>query len=67
MDESKRLAIKFLEKEVKTYRALALYLSKNDVKMHACVGAKKVVISPAFYKDRMKEAKKLVHELKKTN
>jgi mevalonate pyrophosphate decarboxylase len=67
MDESKRFAIKFLEKEVKTYRALALYLSKNDVKMHARVGAKKVVISPAFYKDRMKEAKKLVHELKKTN
>ncbi|HLZ51437.1 MAG TPA: hypothetical protein VKP61_11835 [Candidatus Acidoferrum sp.] len=65
MDESKRLAIKFLEKEVKTYRALALYLSKNDVKMHARVGAKKVVISPAFYKDRMKEAKKLVHELRK--
>jgi hypothetical protein len=65
MDESKRLAIKFLEKEVKTYRALALYLSKNDVKMHARVGAKKVVISPAFYNDRMKEAKKLVHELRK--
>jgi hypothetical protein len=35
--------------------------------MHARVGAKKVVLSPAFYKDRMKEAKKLVHELKKTN
>ena len=65
MDESKRLAIKFLEKEVKTYRALALYLSKNDVKVHARVGAKNVVISPAFYKDRMKEAKKLVHELRK--
>lgn len=65
MDESKRFAIKFLEKEMKTYRALALFLSKNDVKMHTRVGAKNVVISPAFYKDRMKEAKKLVHELRK--
>jgi hypothetical protein len=67
VNNSIRHAVKFLEKEVRTYRALALFLSKNDVKMHARVGAKKVVLSPAFYKDRMKEAKKLVHELKKTN
>jgi hypothetical protein len=28
MDESKRRAIQFLEKEIKTYTALALFLSK---------------------------------------
>ncbi len=31
------------------------------------VGAKKVIISPSFYKERMKEAKKLVYELRKPN
>jgi hypothetical protein len=31
------------------------------------VGEKKVLSSPTFYKDRMKEAKKLVYELRKPN
>jgi hypothetical protein len=55
MDESKRMAVKFLEKEIKTYLALSLFLSKKDVE---------VLISPAFYQERMKEAKKIVTELK---
>ena len=67
MDESKRSAIGFLEKEIKTYKALSLFLSKKDLKEHVRVGGEKVVISPAFYKDRMKEAKQIVSELKKTN
>lgn len=67
MDESKRSAISFLEKEMKTYKALSLFLSKKDLENHVRVGGKKVVISPAFYKDRMKEAKKIVSELKKKN
>jgi hypothetical protein len=67
MDESKRGAISFLEKEMKTYKALSLFLSKKDLEDHVRVGGKKVVISPAFYKDRMKEAKKIVSELKKKN
>ncbi len=67
MDESKRRAIKFLEKEIKTYRALSLFLSKEGIKEHVRVGEKKVLISPIFYKERIKEAKKLVNELRKPN
>jgi len=66
MDESRRHAIAFLEKEIKTYLALSLFLSKRGIKVHLLLGAKKVLISPSFYKDRMKEAKKLVYELKRT-
>ena len=32
MDESKRRAVQFLEKEIKTYTALALFLSKKASK-----------------------------------
>lgn len=65
MDESRRLAIQFLEKEIKTYLALSLFLSKRGIKADVRVGKKKVLISPSFYKERMKEAKRLVHELRK--
>lgn len=65
MNDSSRHAIKFLEKEIKTYLALSLFLSKRGIKADVRVGAKKVLISPSYYKERMKEAKKLVHELKK--
>ena len=65
MDESRRLAISFLEKEIKTYLALSVFLSKKGIKADVRVGAKKILISPSFYKERMKEAKKLVYELKK--
>ncbi len=34
MDESKRHAVQFLEKEIKTYKALALFLSKEEIKKH---------------------------------
>jgi hypothetical protein len=67
MDESKRHVVKFLEKEIKTYTALALFLSKKNIKEHVRVGAKKVLISPAFNKERVKEAKKLVYELRQPN
>jgi hypothetical protein len=67
MDESKRRVVKFLEKEIKTYMALSLFLSKKGIKEHVRVGEKKVLISPSFYKERMKEAKKLVYELRKRN
>ncbi len=65
MDESRRHAIRLLEKELKTYSALSLFLSKRGLKADVRVGNKKVLISPAFYKERMKEAKKLVHELRR--
>jgi hypothetical protein len=67
MDESKRRVVKFLEKEIKTYKALSLFLSKKGIKEHVRLGEKKVLISPSFYKERMKEAKRIVYELRKPN
>jgi hypothetical protein len=67
MEESRRHAIEFLEKEIKTYLALSLFLSRRGIKRDVRLGERRVLISPAFYKERMKEAKKLVHELKKQN
>jgi hypothetical protein len=65
MDESKRQAVRFLEKEIKTYIALALFLSKEGIKQRVQVGEKDVLIGPTYYKDRMKEARKLVNTLRK--
>ena len=48
MDESRRHAIDFLEKEIKTYLALSLFLSKRGIKKDLRLGEKKVLISPAF-------------------
>jgi hypothetical protein len=67
MDESKRRAIQFLEKEIKTYTALALFLSKEGIKHRVRLKNSIVLLSPAFYKERIKEAKKLVNDLKKPN
>ena len=67
MDESKRRVIQFLEKEIKTYTALALFLSTKGIKERMRVGGKEIVISPNFYKERIKEAKKLVDQLRKSN
>ena len=65
MQGSKRRVVKFLEKEIKTYTALSLFLSKKGVAEHVRIGEKKVLINPTFYKERMKEAKKLVSELRR--
>jgi len=67
MDESSRRVIQFLEKEIKTYAALSLFLSKKNIREHLRVGDKRVLLSPTYYKDRVKEAKKLVNELRKSN
>lgn len=66
MNPSRRHAIAFLEKEIKTYLALSLFLSKRGIKTDLLLGKKKTLISPAFYKERMKEAKELVYELRST-
>ena len=64
--EFQRQVIRFLEKEIKTYIALALFFAKRDVKEHVRAGGdKKVPIGPKFYKQRMKESKKLVDELRR--
>lgn len=65
MSEWKRRVVKFLEKEIKTYAALSLFLSKKGIKEHVHVGERKVLISPMFYKERIKEAKRLIFELRK--
>lgn len=64
MDEAKRQAVQFLEKEIKTYIALALFLSKEGIKERVQVGTDKVLISSSYYMERMKEARKLVNELR---
>jgi hypothetical protein len=65
MDESKRQAVQFLEKEIKTYEALALFFSKEGIKERVVVGDKEIVLSPTYYKARMGEARKLVNDLRK--
>jgi len=66
VDESKRQAVQFLEKEIKTYIALALFLSKNGIKERVSIGDIDVLISPSYYKERMREARSLINELRKT-
>ena len=67
MDESRQRVVQFLEKEIKTYGALALFLAKKDIKEKFRVGDKRAYLSPTYYKERVKEARKLVNELRKTN
>jgi hypothetical protein len=67
MDESKRHAVEFLEKEIKTYIALALFLSKEGLKERVQLGDKEVLIGPTYYKERMREARKIVNQLRKPN
>jgi hypothetical protein len=65
MDESKRKAIQFLEKEIKTYIALALFLSRTGIKERVRMADQEVLIGPTYYKERMTEARKIVNELRK--
>jgi hypothetical protein len=67
MDESKRHAVEFLEKEIKTYKALALFLSKEEIKKHLPARDRQGLIHPTYYKERMREAKKLIRELRAEN
>jgi len=67
MDASKRLAVEFLEKEIKTYIALALFLSKEGIKERVQMDDKEVLIGPSYYKERMREARKIVNELRRPN
>jgi hypothetical protein len=67
VDESKRQAVRFLEKEIKTYIALALFLSKEGIKERVQLEDKEVLIGPAYYKERMREARKIVNALRNLN
>jgi len=65
MDESKRHAVQFLQKEIQTYKALALFLSKEEIKKHLrATDREEGLICPTYYKERMREAKKLIRELR---
>jgi hypothetical protein len=63
MHDSNQRVVSFLEKEIKTYAALSLFLSKKGVRQQLRAGANKDLSSPAFYRDRMREAQKLVCDL----
>jgi hypothetical protein len=65
MDESKRKAVQFLEKEIKTYIALALFLSRKGIKERVQMIDQEVLIGPTYYKERMREARKIINELRK--
>ena len=65
MDKSSRRVVQFLEKEIKTYAALSLFLMKKGLNGRVRVGDKRILRSPTYYKDRVKEAKLLVNELRK--
>ena len=67
MDESKRRAVRFLKKEIETYKALALFLSKAEVRKQLRVKDKKGLTRPAYYTKRIQEARKLVKELGKSH
>jgi hypothetical protein len=67
MDNSSRRVIQFLEKEIKTYAALSLFLMKKGINEHVRVEDKRILLSPTYYKDRVKEATMLVNELRKAN
>jgi hypothetical protein len=45
------MAIDFLEKEIKTYIALALFFSNDGIKERLLVGAKKVTINGSCYEN----------------
>ena len=67
MNDSKQRVVEFLEKEIKTYAALSLFLSRKCTLESMNARDRQSLMHPAFYKDRMKEAKKLVTELTKSN
>ena len=66
MGKSKQKALRFVQKEIKTYRALALFLSKRGVGDRVRSERKAILINPTFYKQRISEAEKLVSELRDT-
>jgi hypothetical protein len=67
MNDRKQRVVQFLEKEIKTYAALSLFLSKKSILAGLHARDKQALLQPAFYKERMKEARKLVAEFKKSN
>jgi hypothetical protein len=66
LNDRKQRVVQFLEKEIKTYAALSLFLSKKSTLDRLHARDKQALLQPAFYKERMKEAKRIVHELRRS-
>jgi hypothetical protein len=67
MDDPITQTVQFLEKEIKTYEALARFLTKKGIEEHVTAGSGSVLDSPVFYKERITEATKLVSAIKKSS
>jgi len=65
MEVTQQRVIQFLEKEIKTYAALQLFLVKEGVKQRVRLGDTGLFLGPSFYRDRVREAKRLVSDLRK--
>jgi hypothetical protein len=66
VDASKQRAVRFLKKEIETYKALALFLSKAEIKRHLRPRDEKGLTRPTYYKERIREARKIIRELSKS-
>ena len=56
-----------MEMQYEFYAALALFFAKKGLKESVKSEGKEVLLSPTFYKVRMKEARRIVSELRKPN
>jgi hypothetical protein len=63
VDESKVRAVRFLEREIETYKALALFFSKADDKKAQWAGDTQDHLRPVYYEDRIREARRLIVDL----
>jgi len=61
---AKRRVGQFLQRELKMYMALLSFLTERGRAERVRLGNKEVLIGPAFYKERAKEARKLVNEFR---
>jgi hypothetical protein len=61
---TKRRVGQFLQRELKMYVALLSFLAERGGADRVRLGSKEVLIGPAFYKERSKEARKLMNEFR---
>ena len=64
MDGSKRRALQFLQKEIKTYKALALFFSRKHIKQRVRLIPNSRITTPEYFHQRIEEALELVNEIR---
>jgi hypothetical protein len=64
MNASQQQVVEFLEKEIKTYKALALFLAKGVITRQQQPADMDNLALPAYYQERMREATALVNGLR---